>query len=65
MKVVVDEAVCIGCETCAELCPKIFRMDEMKRKAEVIFPGGGSKGCIEEAMEACPVSCIHWEDCQG
>ncbi len=63
MKVFIDEAVCIGCETCAELCPEIFRMDEMKRKAEVISPeGGGAKGCVEEAMVACPVSCIHWEE---
>ncbi len=61
MKVMVDEEVCIGCETCTELCPEIFRMDEMKEKAEVIQPEGGSVSCIEEAMEACPVSCIHWE----
>ena len=62
MKVIVDEEVCIGCETCSELCPEIFRMDEMKEKAEVIQPESGSVSCIEEAMEACPVSCIHWEE---
>jgi ferredoxin len=62
MKVIVDEDVCIGCETCAELCPEVFRMDEMKEKAQVVLPEGGSVSCIEEAMEACPVSCIHWEE---
>ena len=60
MKVVVDEEVCIGCETCTEICPEVFRMDEIKEKAEVIPSEGGSESCIEEAMEACPVSCIHW-----
>ena len=54
MKVIVDEEVCIGCETCTELCPEVFRMDEMKEKAEVIQSEGGSESCIEEAMEACP-----------
>ena len=60
MKVIVDEEVCIGCETCTEICPEVFRMDEIKEKAEVIQSEGGSESCIEEAMEACPVSCIHW-----
>jgi ferredoxin len=23
---------------------------------------GGPKECIEEAMEACPAECIHWEE---
>jgi ferredoxin len=63
VKVIIDEAVCIGCETCAEMCPEVFRMDPVKEKAAV-FLAAGSAGnpvrCIEEAMEACPVSCIHW-----
>ena len=62
MKVYLDEGVCIGCETCAELCPEVFRMEEMKEKAEIILSEVGSVRCIEEAMEACPVSCIHWEE---
>ncbi len=62
MKVIIDEEVCIGCETCTEICPEVFRMDEIKEKAEVIQSEGGSESCIDEAMEACPVSCIHWEE---
>lgn len=60
MKVFIDEEECIGCGSCVELCPEVFRMNEDKEKAEVILPEGGPKECIEEAMEACPVSCIHW-----
>jgi ferredoxin len=62
MKVYLDEAGCNGRETCAELCPEVFGMEEMKKKAEIILSGGGSVSCIEEAMEACPVSCIHREE---
>jgi ferredoxin len=65
VKVFIEEEECIGCESCAEVCPEVFWMDEMKKKAEAISPEGGPMGCIEEAMEACPVSCIHWEDVQG
>jgi ferredoxin len=62
MKVSIDEAECIGCGSCVELCPKIFLMNEDKEKAEVIQTEGGAKECIEEAREACPVSCIHWDE---
>jgi ferredoxin len=30
--------------------------------AEVIKAEGGPEDLIEEAMEVCPVECIHWED---
>lgn len=57
-----DETVCSGRETCAELCPEVFRIEEMKEKAGVILPESGPVGYLEEAREACPVSCIHWEE---
>ena len=37
-------------------------MNEEKEKAEVILPEEGPKECIEEAIDSCPVSCIHWEE---
>jgi ferredoxin len=62
MKVIIDEEECIGCGSCVELCPEVFRMNEDKEKAEVILPEGGSEECNEEAIDTCPVSCIHWEE---
>lgn len=62
MKVFIDEDECIGCGTCVELCPDVFEMNEEKEKAEVILSEGGPKECIEEAIDSCPVSCIHWEE---
>ncbi|HMK64523.1 MAG TPA: ferredoxin [Thermodesulfobacteriota bacterium] len=62
MKVIIDEEACIGCGSCVEVCPDIFRMNEEKEKAEIVSVPEGSEECIEEAMDTCPVSCIHWEE---
>jgi ferredoxin len=61
-RVFIDEEECIGCGTCQELCPDVFELDDDTQKARVIMPEGGPEELIEEAMESCPVSCIHWED---
>jgi ferredoxin len=61
-RVVIDEDECIGCGTCQELCPDVFELDEDSQKARVIMPEGGPEDLIEEAIESCPVSCIHWEE---
>jgi len=61
-QVVIDTEECIGCESCVELCADVFSFNEDEEKAEVILPRGGSEDCIEEAIETCPVECIHWED---
>ena len=59
--VYIDTDECIGCESCCELCPEVFEFNPEEEKAEVLMPEGGSEECIEEAMDACPVECIHWE----
>ena len=61
-KVIIDTDECIGCESCVELCSEVFAFNEAEEKAEVILPEGGPEDCIEEAMETCPVECIHWEE---
>ena len=61
-RVYVDEEECIGCGSCEEICPDVFVLNEDTEKAEVINPEGGPEDLIEEAMEACPVECIQWED---
>jgi ferredoxin len=62
MKVIIDEEECVGCQTCSELCPEVFRFVEEKDKAEVILPEGGPKDCIDEAIDACAVAAIHWQN---
>jgi ferredoxin len=61
-KVYIDEEECIGCGSCEEICPEVFKLNEDVEKAEVIKPEGGPEALIEEAMEICPTDAIHWEE---
>ena len=61
-RVFIDEEECIGCGSCEEICPEVFVLNEDTEKAELINPEGGPEDLIEEAIEACPVECIQWED---
>jgi len=57
----IDKEECIGCELCVNSCPGVFRMNE-EVKAEVFDPKGESEENIQQAIDACPVSCIHWTE---
>ncbi|MGE0085807.1 MAG: ferredoxin [Desulfococcaceae bacterium] len=61
-KVVIETEKCIGCQSCAELCPDIFGFDEDAEKAKVIMESGWAEDCIQEAMDACPAECIYREE---
>jgi ferredoxin len=61
-KVYIDEEECIGCGTCEEICPEVFKMNEDTEKSAVIKAAGGPEDLIQEAIETCPVECIHWEE---
>jgi ferredoxin len=56
----VDQDVCISCNLCADTVPDVFRMND-QGVAEVFDPRGASEDLIQEAIDACPVACIHWE----
>jgi len=62
MAVHIDEDECIGCGTCEEICPEVFKLNTDTEKAEVIMPEGGPEDLIEEAIDNCPASCIYEED---
>nr|CAB3478199.1 unnamed protein product [Digitaria exilis] len=57
--VFVDEFSCIGCKNCANVCPKVFQIEEDFGRARV-YDQSGNIQLIEEAIESCPVDCIHW-----
>ena len=50
----IDKKRCIGCGTCAAICPEAFEVKE-DGKAHVKKQDAP---CIEEAIESCPVNAI-------
>ncbi|KAL5656151.1 hypothetical protein ACJX0J_035470, partial [Zea mays] len=57
--VFVDEFSCIGCKNCANVCSKVFEIEEDFGRARV-YDQSGSTELIQEAIDSCPVDCIHW-----
>ncbi|MFA6810318.1 MAG: ferredoxin [Desulfoplanes sp.] len=60
MAIVINHDECLGCETCVELCPAVFKMDDDGEKAVVIDPSSTLE-CVEEAIDSCPVEAISKE----
>nr|WP_050757244.1 ferredoxin [Cyanobium sp. PCC 7001] len=58
----VDEAVCIGCRYCAHVAGNTFLVEERWGRSRAIRQDGDSTGTIQEAIDTCPVDCIHWVD---
>lgn len=59
MRAFVDRDVCIGCESCAGMCPEVFTMDD--EGISVPMEGEIAEDILEsakDAMENCPVSAI-------
>ncbi len=51
----VDEKKCIGCGSCASICPEVFEMKDNKAQVK---PSAKKSDCVKEAKEACPVNAI-------
>lgn len=58
--IVIDAELCIGCESCVELCPDVFAMNADGDKAVVTNPDAASD-CVQEAIDTCPVTAISEE----
>jgi ferredoxin len=60
--VYVDQDECISCGICVENVPDVFRFAD-NGKAEAYDQTGASAEKIrQEAIDICPVSCIHWQE---
>lgn len=61
----VNKELCIGCGTCAALCPKTFRLGS-EGKSEVVSPSSAEASagkqddtiCAKKAAESCPTQAI-------
>lgn len=60
--VYVDEITCIGCKHCAHVARNTFYIEPDYGRSRVIRQDGDSEELIQEAIDTCPVDCIHWVD---
>jgi len=60
-KIIVDRDKCIGCGTCAALCPEAFELDN-DFKAVVKAGANPEDKNTEDAIKACPVEAITIEN---
>jgi ferredoxin len=58
MKPEIDNKKCIGCGTCAAMCPEVFEIQAGKSIVKKDAPIAEKEDCIKEAKEACPVEAI-------
>lgn len=60
--VYVDEVTCIGCKHCAHVASNTFYIEPNYGRSRVTRQDGDTEELIQEAIETCPVDCIHWVD---
>ena len=60
--VYVDEITCIGCKHCAHVAGNTFYIEADYGRSRVFQQDGDSEELIQEAIDTCPVNCIHWVD---
>ncbi len=58
--VYVDEPICIGCKHCALVARNTFFIEPAHGRSRAFRQDGDSEEIIQEAIDTCPVNCIHW-----
>ena len=58
--VYVDEITCVGCRHCVHVARNTFFVEQDYGRARVARQDGDSEAVIQEAIDTCPVDCIHW-----
>ena len=65
-KLIVDKDMCIGAGPCAFVNPEVFELIETDDGIKAIIKAGVNLeeylDKIQEAIEACPVDAIRWEE---
>lgn len=56
----VDESRCIGCRYCAHVATNTFIVDDDYGRSRAIRQDGDNLETVQEAIDTCPVDCIHW-----
>lgn len=59
---VIDIRECSDCGTCLELCPSVFRKNDVSGFIEVQELPEYPENEIQEVISFCPKGCITWEN---
>ena len=57
---VIDQWECISCGTCVENTDAVFTLPDDAKA--VVVQQQGDMALIQDAIDACPVTCIHWTE---
>ena len=57
---VIDQVECINCGTCVENTDRVFQLPDDAKA--VVVAQEGNMALIQDAIDACPVTCIHWTE---
>lgn len=55
-KVIVDQNKCIGCQTCAQIDPQVFALNQKTFKVKVVSQKTTPQ--TKSAIDSCPVNAI-------
>ncbi len=58
MRVRVDPGLCVGDETCVEICPEVFEMEGYVAKVKMDEVPEELEEACREAAESCPAEAI-------
>ena len=56
----VDESRCIGCQYCVHVASNTFIVDQDHGRSRAVRQDGDNMETMQEAIDTCPVDCIHW-----
>jgi len=60
LRLIIDQHECINCGTCVENTDAVFALPNEGKAVAVRQEG--PMDLIQDAIDACPVTCIHWTD---
>jgi ferredoxin len=60
--VYVDEVTCVGCKHCIHVAPNTFTLESDYGRSRVFNQNGDCLESVQEAIDTCPVDCIHFVD---
>lgn len=64
MRANVDQNTCIGCGLCIGMVPDVFHMNDDGKSEAYQDAIPENESIVSDAISACPVSAIKWEESQ-